>query len=165
MSKRAAIFSAAFAFMLLGAAALIAAEEKKEVDLTSPVGLWKTFDDKTKEAKAFVKIWEKNGVYGGKIVKLIVKEGEDPDPLCDKCPGGKKDKPVVGLTIIWGLKKDGDKYTGGKILDPDNGKVYKCTIKLADGGKTLKVRGYIGVSALGRNQFWKRVMKKKKGSK
>jgi uncharacterized protein (DUF2147 family) len=81
--------------------------------------------------------------------------------LRSRCPGSKKDKPVVGMTILWGLKKDGDKYTGGKILDPDNGKTYKCTISLADGGKTLKVRGYIGVSALGRNQFWKRVMKKK----
>ncbi len=161
MKKTAPFLTAAFVLTLLGAMAALASEEKKEVDLASPVGLWKTFDDKTGEAKSFVKIWEKNGVYGGKITKLIVKEGEDPNPLCDKCPGGKKDKPVVGMTIIWGLKKEGDKYTGGKILDPDNGKVYKCTIKLADGGKTLKVRGYIGVSALGRNQFWKRVMKKK----
>jgi uncharacterized protein (DUF2147 family) len=148
-----------FIMVLMGAPAALGSEEN--VDLTSPVGIWKTFDDKTKKPKALVEIWEKNGVYGGKIISLILEEGEDPNPLCDKCTGDRKDKPVLGMTIIWGLKKKGDKYTGGKILDPENGKTYKCTLKLTDGGKALKVRGYIGVSALGRNQYWKRRMEQK----
>ena len=121
---------------------------------TSPVGKWKTIDDETGKAKSYVEIYEKDGVFYGKIMKLIVKEGEDPNPLCDKCKGRFKNKPVVGMVILWGLKKDGDEYSGGKIMDPKNGKIYKCLIKVTDGGKKLKVRGYIGFSLIGRNQYW-----------
>ena len=120
----------------------------------SPVGRWKTVDDDTGKVRSIVAITEKDGKLSGKIEKLVVEPGEDPDPKCDKCSGEKKDQPVVGMTIMWGLSKDDDEWSGGKILDPDDGKVYRCYIAVVDGGKRLKVRGYIGISLLGRTQYW-----------
>lgn len=121
----------------------------------SPVGMWKTIDDKTKEPKSYLEVWEKDGKMFGKISKLILKPGEDPNPKCDKCKGAFKDKPVIGMTIMWGLKKDGDWYSGGYIMDPDNGETYNCKIKVLDGGKRLEVRGYMfGISLVGRSQYW-----------
>lgn len=119
----------------------------------SPVGLWKTIDDETGEAKSYVEIYEQGGKYFGKITKLLLKPA---DTVCDKCSGSKKDKPVVGMVILTNLKKYKDYWSYGKILDPTNGKVYKCSVWL-DGKDKLKLRGYIGISALGRNQMWHRV--------
>ncbi len=119
---------------------------------TTPVGKWKTIDDSTKEAKAIVEIWEHNGKLYGKITKLFRGPNEDQNPKCDKCKGDKKDKPVIGMVILEGLSKKGDEWSGGSILDPDNGKTYKCYIKLEK--DKLKVRGFIGFSALGRTQYW-----------
>ena len=119
---------------------------------TTPVGRWKTIDDSSKEAKAIVEIWEHKGKLYGKIIKLFRKAGEDPDPKCDKCKGDKKDKRVIGMVIVEGLARDGDEWKGGSILDPDNGKTYKCKMSLEKG--KLKVRGFIGVSVLGRTQYW-----------
>ena len=74
-------------------------------------------------------------------------------PICD---GDRKGKPVNGMTILWGLKKDGDSWANGKILDPHNGKVYSAKMKLVEGGRKLEVRGFLGVSLLGRTQVWER---------
>ncbi len=129
----------------------------QEPDPLSPVGLWRTVDDETGKAKSLVKIWEKNGKLYGRIVKLINPDDGNANPNCDKCPGALKDKPVVGMTIMKGLSKDGDEWNGGTILDPKNGKTYKVLIEVIKGGKALKVRGYIGFSLLGRTQYWHRV--------
>lgn len=120
----------------------------------SPVGLWKNIDDETKEEKAEIEIYEQNGILYGKIVKLLKKE--EPNPKCTKCPGQFKDQPIEGLQIMWGLKKEGNEYTGGSILDPKSGKIYGCKIELIDANK-LKVRGFLGVSLLGRTQYWYRI--------
>lgn len=121
-------------------------------------GTWMTIDDETGQAKSYVHIWVHNGVAYGKINKLLNrKPGEDPDPVCTECKGESHGKKVVGLTILWGLKQDGDEWAGGHIMDPKNGKVYKCKIKAENGGQTLKVRGFIGISLIGRNQVWKRL--------
>lgn len=122
----------------------------------SPVGVWKTIDDQTGKPKSLVRISEANGEYRGKVEKLFREPGEDQNPKCDKCEGALKDQPILGMTIIIGMKKDGDEYNGGKILDPGNGKVYKSKMSLDDGGKKLNVRGYIGVPMLGRTQTWLR---------
>lgn len=120
----------------------------------SAAGVWKNIDDETKQAKALIQISESaSGELSGKIVKLLHK----PDAICDKCEGDLKDKPVNGMTILWNLKKDGDNaWAGGKILDPKSGKVYSAKMKLIDGGKKLEVRGFMGVSLLGRSQIWER---------
>ena len=119
----------------------------------SVVGKWKTIDDQNGQAKSVVEITEKNGKLYGKVVNILT---ENKNAVCDKCPGTDKGKPIVGLTIIKGLVKDGNEYTGGKIIDPSSGKEYKCAIKL-NGANKLDVRGYIGIQALGRTQTWVRM--------
>lgn len=122
-----------------------------------PSGLWKTIDDKTGKAKALVRITEVNGELQGKIEKLFIEaEGVDKNPKCDKCEGERKDQPIIGMTILYGLKKDGDEYSGGKILDPNNGKTYSSKLSLTDNNKKLSVRGYIGAPMFGRTQTWLR---------
>jgi uncharacterized protein (DUF2147 family) len=122
----------------------------------SPVGRWKTVDDVTGKVKSVVVIWEDKGKLYGKIDKLIDPDPQDPNPRCSRCQGGMKNKPVLGLRILWDLGEDGNQWSGGRVLDPDNGKVYKCYVAVEDGGRKLKVRGFIGVSLLGRTQIWMR---------
>lgn len=119
----------------------------------SPLGVWKTIDDETGEPKAHVEIFEKDGKYYGKIIKLLTR---DPNKVCDLCTGDKKDKPINGMEILWDLKPYSDYWSYGYILDPNNGKTYKCSIWM-EGADQLKVRGYIGVSMLGRTQTWHKV--------
>ena len=125
-------------------------------DDSSPVGLWKNIDDVSGKPKALIRITETNGALQGKIEQLFREPNEDQNPKCDKCDGARKDQPIVGMVILSGLKKDGDDYAGGEILDPNNGKVYKSKMHLTDSGKKLSVRGYIGVPMLGRSQVWVR---------
>jgi uncharacterized protein (DUF2147 family) len=120
----------------------------------NPVGLWRTIDDKSGKEKSLVRVTESNGQLQLTVEKLFREPGEEPNPLCDKCPGEKKNKPVIGMQIGSGLKKDGDVWSGGEILDPQNGKTYRCKVWLEDKGKKLNVRGFIGVSVLGRTQVW-----------
>lgn len=122
----------------------------------SPVGVWRTIDDKTGKEKSLVRIVEVNGELRGTVEKLFRGPDEEQDPICDKCSGERKGKPVLGMTILWGLTRADDHFAGGEILDPANGKTYNCKMSVADGGKKLKVRGFIGVSLLGRTQVWVR---------
>ena len=116
-------------------------------------GKWKTIDDESGKAKSIVEIWKKaDGKYYGKISQLLIK----PEHAnCIECKDDRKNKPLVGMEIIRGLKKDGAEFTGGSITDPKNGKSYKCTIT-RDGDK-LNVRGYMGISIIGRTQTWQKV--------
>jgi uncharacterized protein (DUF2147 family) len=122
-------------------------------DNASPVGLWRNVDDVSGKPRALIRITESNGTLQGKIEKVFLAPNESP--TCTKCDGALKNAPVIGLVILSGLKKDGAEYTS-QILDPDSGKVYSSKIQLTDGGKKLNVRGYIGVSMLGRSQIWQR---------
>lgn len=124
----------------------------------TPAGLWKTIDDETKQERSTVRISESGGVFSGKIEKLA--DPSKQDVKCDQCKDERKDQPVLGLTIIRGVKKnasDAELWDGGDILDPANGKVYKVRLKPIDGGKRLEVRGYVGMPMLGRTQTWVRV--------
>lgn len=122
----------------------------------SPVGLWKNIDDVTGKPKALIRITENAGQLQGTIEKLFRAPEEEQNPRCEKCEGTFKDQPIIGMTILSGLKKDGDEYSGGQILDPANGKVYKSKLSVIEDGKKLHVRGYIGVPMLGRTQTWVR---------
>jgi uncharacterized protein (DUF2147 family) len=122
----------------------------------SPVGRWKTIDDITGKAKSVVLIWEEGGKLFGRVQKLVDPDPKDPNPTCDGCAGAQKGKPVLGMRILWDLQKDGNGWSGGTILDPATGKTYKCLLSVEDGGSKLKVRGFIGVSLLGRTQYWLR---------
>jgi len=119
----------------------------------SPVGLWKTIDDETGEAKSHVRIVEKNGKLYGTVEKLLLKP---QDTRCTACEGDKKDQLVVGMEILTDLEQDGKYWEDGEILDPNNGSVYSCYIEMESTDK-LKVSGYIGFSLLGRTQYWYRV--------
>ena len=122
----------------------------------SPVGLWKNIDDATGKPKALIRITENNGELSGKIEKLFRAPEEEQNPVCEKCEGDLKGKPIIGMTILSVLKKDGDEYNGGQILDPSNGKLYKSKLTVIEDGKKLNVRGYIGMPMLGRTQTWVR---------
>jgi len=123
----------------------------------SPVGRWKTIDDSTKQAKSIVNIWQKGDTAYGTVDTIFPQPGKPADPICTNCEGYSKNKPIKGMTILWGLTKDDDEWSGGRILDPENGKTYKCYVEVIDGGRRLKVRGYIGLSLIGRTQYWERV--------
>jgi uncharacterized protein (DUF2147 family) len=121
----------------------------------SPAGVWKTIDDKTGQPKSLVEISEANGVLTGKV-KEVLQSDQGPNPVCKECEGDRKNQPVTGMTIIWDMKKNGDEWSGGKILDPKNGKTYGCKMHLTDNGQKLEVRGFVGFSLLGRSQTWER---------
>ena len=126
---------------------------------TSPAGLWKTIDDNTKKEKSHVRIVESGGVFTGKVEKIIDPDAPK-DAVCKDCADDRKDKPILGMTIIRNMKQSGDDkavWEGGDILDPNNGKVYSAKLKLVDNGSKLDVRGYIGMPMLGRTQTWYRV--------
>jgi uncharacterized protein (DUF2147 family) len=119
----------------------------------SPAGLWKTTDDTTGKVRAIVQISESKGVLSATIVRTFPEPG-DPT-ICQKCPGKLKDHPFVGLQFAWNLKEQGnDEWAQGEILDPQSGKIYHA--KLALKGDKLYVRGFIGVSLIGRTQVWTR---------
>ena len=123
----------------------------------SPAGLWKTIDDETKQEKSLVRITDAGGVLSGRIEKLLDPSAK-PDAVCDKCTDERKDKPVVGMTILRNLKNNADDkewWDGGDIVDPNNGKVYKARLRPVEGGKKLQMRGYLG--PFYRTQTWIRV--------
>ena len=132
----------------------------------SCLGTWKTIDDETGVTKSTVKVFKKGNLYYGKVLKILDPDalkdsGKDryEDILCDECPEGKgKDQPIMGLEIIWKMEKRSDKWSVGNIMDPENGKIYTCTMWLDDDdkeGNTLKVRGWLAFFF--RTQTWYRV--------
>jgi len=138
------------------AAFLISALALPVLAQMTPVGVWRTVDDKTGEVSSEVRISDNAGALSGRIEKLLRKDAKQDD-VCDKCADDRKNKPVLGLEIIRGGKKvEGkDLWEGGKILDPDNGKDYTLRLTPIDGGKQLQVRGYIAFFY--RTQIWTRV--------
>ena len=120
------------------------------------IGLWQSIDDKTGAPKALVEIRkEADNTYAGKVVKLTPRAGYTPKETCVDCPPPYTNKPIIGLDVVTGLKStDGLNYTSGRILDPNTGKLYSMKAKLSSNGKRLHLRGYLGISALGRNQIW-----------
>ena len=143
-------------FVLLGAAALALLPDSVFADTLSPTGVWRTIDDKTDKVRSIIRISGVNGELRGVVEKIFDQPDDDPAHLCKECKGDRKDKPIVGMTILWGLAKDGNGWAGGEILDPKNGKIYRAKMSLAEDGMRLNVRGFVGVSLLGRTQTWLR---------
>ncbi len=123
-------------------------------DLGSPLGLWKTFDDKTGSARAIVRIYEQDGKLFGRIESSFTPGAEHR--VCDVCTDDRKNQPIIGLLIIRNMVSKDGVYSGVVILDPDSGSVYRCKLRLDQNGSRLVVRGYIGFSLLGRTQIWQR---------
>lgn len=150
-STVAGMFATVGALALYGALAAFPGPAAAQSD--SPVGLWRTIDDDTKQAKSLVRITESGGQLSGTVEKILT---DKPDAVCEACSGDLKNKPVRGMTILRGHKKGGDWWEGGTILDPNNGKTYRSQLRPIDGGSKLEVRGYIGTPLLGRSQTWLR---------
>ena len=113
--------------------------------------VWITQDDETGKKKSEVLLYKNNGKLYGKIINLLLEE--DKGKLCVNCKGENKNLPIEGMVIVEGLKLKGKTWEEGTILDPKSGKTYSCYITFDD-DNTLKVRGYIGFSLLGRTQKW-----------
>ncbi|HEY6979952.1 DUF2147 domain-containing protein [Reyranella sp.] len=121
------------------------------------VGLWEQVDENSGKAESWFKISERNGVYEGNVVKIFSKPGEDENFVCSKCEGAEKGAPVLGLTLIKGMQRNGLAYENGTIMDPRDGAVYRALMKLSPDGGKLEVRGYLGLSLFGRSQVWNRL--------
>ena len=133
-----------------------AADEAASAAKAAPpeVGLWQTISDKTGKPQGYIRIQLVGDELRGVIEKGM--PGDDPNELCTKCPGERKNQRKIGMTIITGLHRQDDQWAGGEILDPDSGTVYRCRIRAVDSGRKLEVRGFIGISLLGRTQTWLR---------
>ena len=138
----------------IAAAILLAAASLAQAQ-TTPAGLWKTIDDDGKTEKSLVRIVDAAGVLSGKVEKIF--DASKQNAVCEKCTDERKDKPVIGMTILRNLREGDEKgvWEGGEILDPNNGKTYKTRLKPIEGGKKLEMRGYIG--PFYRTQVWVRV--------
>lgn len=117
------------------------------------IGIWKNLDDVDGKEKSHIQIYEENGKIRAKVIKLLAGA---TITKCNECSGANKGRDIVGMDIVWDMEKNGSEYDEGTILDPKTGKEYSCLMKL-EGNDKLKVRGYIGVSILGRTQYWYRV--------
>jgi uncharacterized protein (DUF2147 family) len=120
----------------------------------SPVGIWTTFGDEGAKPEGRVRIEEVDGEFVATVIAVL--SADDPNPACTRCEGELRGKPIVGLKILKGLRREGDAFGGGTILDPDEGRSYRCAARLLDGGRRLELRGYIGLPLLGRTQVWLR---------
>jgi uncharacterized protein (DUF2147 family) len=123
----------------------------------SAVGLWEQVDERSGQPESWFRITERNGAYEGAIVKIFFKPGEDQNWVCDKCEGAERGAPVLGLTLIKGMHRNGLTYEDGTIMDPRDGSVYRAMMRLSPDGRKLEVRGYLGISLFGRSQIWNRL--------
>ena len=122
----------------------------------TPSGLWKTYSDRTGQADGLVRVVEVDGEFEGTVQAVFSPPASSPNPLCEECSGELRNAPIVGMKILRRLRWDGEEYSGGEILDPDDGKVYRCRMRLVDDGRILEVRGFVGIPLLGRTQTWLR---------
>lgn len=157
LHRRATLFFSLTLFPILFLFTLAETGKGVHAGTLSPEGKWKTISDVTGKANSIVRIWKEKEKLFGKVEEVIPQEGEDPNPLCHKCEGEKKDQPITGMLILWDLTQNESAWDGGFILDPDNGKTYRCMIRVVEDGRKLEVRGYIGFSLFGRTQTWQRV--------
>jgi uncharacterized protein (DUF2147 family) len=120
------------------------------------IGTWIQIDDKTGSPKTLIEIKKQtNGSYSGKIIKVTPRPGYTPRETCFKCPPPYTDQPILGLEIFQSLQHiDGNNYANGRVLDPLTGKIYGLKGRISPNGKRLILRGYVGISALGRTQTW-----------
>ena len=121
-------------------------------------GVWQQIDPDTGKVGAHVTFADQgNGVFTGQLSKLFPEPGDDPNPRCTACSGAQKNKPLLGLTFIWGMRRSGLDYEGGTILDPETGSLYNANMKLSPDGQSLTLRGYVGIPLFGQSQVWKRI--------
>lgn len=141
----------------LAAALLVAASGTVSAQTASPVGLWKTYSDRTGKAEGLVRIVEERGEFVGRVENVFSSPNESPEPRCERCSGALRNQPVVGMEILRAVGRGNSGLIEGTILDPDEGATYRGTLTVKDGGLRLEVRGFIGLPIFGRTQVWTRV--------
>lgn len=140
---------------LLLLAALAAPWFNAPAQAPSLPGLWKTISHRTGQPDGLVRVREENGELVGRVEKILRPSASGGNPVCERCTGPLKDQPVIGLPILRVRAESEGRYTG-EVLEPDTGRSYRCIVTVLDGGSRLEVRGYVGVPALGRSEFWAR---------
>lgn len=122
---------------------------------SSPVGHWRTIDDKTNKPSGAVEIYAQGGALFGRVIGIA--DPKMQTALCHDCGGYAQNRPVMGLVVLQNMRADGAQWDGGTILNPASGAVYHCRMRLSGDGQTLTMRGYIGTPLLGRTQIWQRL--------
>jgi uncharacterized protein (DUF2147 family) len=141
--------------IILALAWLCAMPTASADDLSSPSGWWEPIDAKTGKPEGLIRIYEERGLFFGRIEPSS--PSDDGSQKCTRCTDERRNQPVIGLILIRNIRLQGNEYVGGDILDPDTGRVYGCRFRLADGGRKLLMRGYLGIWLLGQTQMWQRV--------
>ncbi len=157
MQRTMTVGAAALALAALAAPSGASFAQTASAQSPSPVGIWQQVDDDSGVIQSHIAIAERGGTYEGTILRIFPGPGDPPNPVCNLCKGAKKGAPIVGFKVLENLRKSGESYEGGIITDPESGTEYSARMSLSADGKVLTVRGFVGVSLLGRSQEWKRL--------